>query len=794
MPALHVLFILLILTLAVLARWPQLRLPLDEDFATYTYIARFRKHGLRWKKDAFIFVHPVLRQQVLDWIYHRPEGGPRRVRLFLTGCHALTSVLIYGLAFTLTGSAWAALAGGLLNAFFLTAPSLETDSFNAEQLYVPCLLAGFWCALMGPPYAVPAGVAWGLMMIAKLTTGVYLPPFLLWMAFDQGPEPAFSAFVAAALVLAFALAVDAGRGFLDPEALKQIRARFAATLRVARRDPFWPRLWGDTRRIVAQTLPLWVMGLPALAGWCFGPYGGWFSLLTGITLLVLFAQRAFSRYHYLPWLSLLSLTSALGLARLAEWEAPYAVPLLAFLGLLTAWTAWRLRAFYLRPLAPDVLARYGKFEQLLYVPHLGRLLARTLRRRGESGQRLFVWGNFIQIYHDTGCPAADSFVHYAMGPWLDPALEPVFDSIIGGLIRHRPRYLVKVYPDLDLELLEEITGLKYELVKTVLARYPVYRLAAVSTPRQDPLNATWTEKSRWMELLTPGRHMPGISDADVAAGRTLRALTECRKLLRRNPLDRDARIFLGELCERLGLHRQAAAVFKQVLHLNPRLPRLRLLLARQKMHLLEFNEARFLLEDEIERFGGGTDTHFALGLLARATGQFPEALSHFEALLADNPEHLEALEQRAHCFEERGENLRAAEDYRQVWDRAVNPGQEGLRTQAAVALARLEAGSGGAAEQLAGYHRQAPENGPLHYALASALEQEGRTEEARERFERLTGELTSDLLQAAAWFRLARLSDNGEGRRCLQECLKRNPYHQAARQRLEEMEALHAPA
>ena len=203
----HILFPTLIAAAVFAVRWPHLKFPLDEDLATYTYIARFRKQGLRWKQDAFLFLYPVWRLQLLDRIYGNPETGPQRVRLFLAAHNALTAVVAYGLVLTLTHNAWAALASGLLAAFFLTSPSLEAESFNTEQCYAPFLLGGLWAALLGPEWAVVAGLAWGLMAIAKLTTAIYIPCFLILLWLLQGAEPGFNAFVASALVLAAGSAV-----------------------------------------------------------------------------------------------------------------------------------------------------------------------------------------------------------------------------------------------------------------------------------------------------------------------------------------------------------------------------------------------------------------------------------------------------------------------------------------------------------------------------------------------------------------------------------------------------------
>ncbi len=794
MNLMHLAFPILIAVAVFALRWPHLRFPLDEDMATYTYIARFRKLGLQWKRDAFLFLFPIWRLQLIDRIYRDPEGGPARVRLFLAAHNALTGIITYGLVFTLSGNIWAALTAGLLSAFFLTSPSLEAESFNTEQCYLPFLLGGFWMALLGPVYAVFAGLAWGLMIVSKLTTAVYVPGFLLLMWLEQGTEPTFNAFVATGLIVAASTAFDASRGFLDAESLGQIKARMIATLRTAQRDPFLPRMVGDLKQIGAETAPLWLLGLPAFAGALVGPHGLWLGVLTAITLFVLMAQRAFTRYHYVPLMALLTIGTGMGLAQLSElggWLGPTVIGTWALTVLVTV---QRQLPYYTKPLAKETLARYGKFEQLIYLPYLGKLLKRLMRMRGNEQGRLYVWGNFTQLYHYSSCPAADTYVYYAMGPWLNSGLEPIFDSIMGGLMRHKPTYLVQAYPDFDPALLKDITGLEYELIKTVLARYPVYRLTSATPPAQDPLKLTWMEKCSLMEQLTQGRHTPGIADTDLARGRELKALSECRKLVNHNPSDRDGRIFLGELCSRFGLHRQSATMFEWAVAHHPQLDQIRLMLAGQKIILGELDEARFLIKEEIRLFGKSTGTSQTLGRLEKASGDFRKAIDHFQNAIVDAPERWDLRLEQADCYEHLTEPASARKRYLQVWEGATEKNEDGFRAQAAVGLARIGAIVNPESASLGDFCHKAPDNTALAYAHASALEREGQEDMARNLFQLLTGLMETDILQANAWFRLARLSEGEERERCLNECIRRNPYHYGAQELKSVWEESNVPA
>ena len=76
--------------------------------------------------------------------------------------------------------------------------------------------------------------------------------------------------------------------------------------------------------------------------------------------------------------------------------------------LVLAWNIKSLLFYYLKPTHRETLVRYEKYDQYLYIPRLGKILKRLMRMRGESDERIFVWGTFSQLYHLTDRPAADS--------------------------------------------------------------------------------------------------------------------------------------------------------------------------------------------------------------------------------------------------------------------------------------------------------------------------------------------------------------------------------------------------
>ncbi len=97
-------------------------------------------------------------------------------------------------------------------------------------------------------------------------------------------------------------------------------------------------------------------------------------------------------------------------------------------------------------------------------------------------------------------------------------------------------------------------------------------------------------------------------------------------------------------------------------------------------------------------------------------------------------------------------------------------------------LARIGAIVNPESASLGDFCHKAPDNTALAYAHASALEREGHHDQARDLFQLLTSQMQTDILQASAWFRLARLSEGEQRERCLKECIRRNPYHYAAQE------------
>ena len=776
-------FLILIALTGIASRRPFLHFPMDDDFSIYTYRARFARRGFQWKKDLQIIGIPMWRMLLMDKLYGNPETGVQRIRNLQTVFHVSGSIAIFFAILVLTDNPWAAFIGGILHAFYGTSPDLTAGSFNHEQFYIPFILLGFALLTVGPEPVFFAGLCFGLATIPKFTTGLYPAALSLVVGFQYGFGSMAMFSVAAASPMIVSNLIEQKMGFWDITSRQQMRTRMATTLRLSRTKTMHFNITVEIRNLMIQTLSLWIAGIPGLL-WSFsGKHGIWLGAFTAVTLAMIACQRAFSRYHYLPWIAWLTLGCGLGADFIFQQEGTLQTITLLIFFVVAACNIIILVPFYLRPTDRETLTQYEKFDQYLYLPALGKSLKRLMRIRGEKEERIFVWGTFSQLYHLTDRPAADNYLHHTIGPWDTPALEGFFDSVIGGLIRHKPAYLIKTFPDLNMDLLERTTGLQYRLMKVVLARYPVYRLSGFASVAQNPLALPWREKMKLMETLTTADwHAPDIDRADLKRGRPITAMRECRKLIHMNPHDTSGLIFLGELYDHYGETENSIIAFETAILQEPRRYYVRLILAKQKIKLGQIEAAKFLIDEEIKQFGKMQEMLFLNGLIHQHQNRHQEAvidLEKFRTLHFERPDCWKALINSLTILKEREQLKRLHAESENITGK---PDREWLRTRVAGALAKMDIGLRPESETLDYFLQQDPGNLLLIYARASALEREGDIENALFLFKKITSLPNSNPhIQAGAWFRRARFSRREQKQQFAKNCLRLDPSHQGAR-------------
>jgi len=782
------LFPFAIIILGLACRLPFKNFPLDDDFAIYTYRSRFSKRGFKWKKDIQLIGNPFWKMPLLDTLYGDPKNGIQRLRQLQSLFHILSAGAIYYVTWSYTQNTTASLIAGLLYAFYGTSPDLVAGSFNFEQFYIPFILSGLALIESGPEMIFLAGICFGLASLAKITALIYAPVLLLPAAISFGIKPALIMGLGATVPVLISILTDWKLGYMDIVSRKQNGTRLATTLRIVKTKKMYCSIQRELSLIIKQTLPIWVLGLPTLVLVTISEEHLFLPIFALITIFMMIVQRTFSRYHYLPWIALLSIGAGLG----ADWIlSSVTLPSLLWAALFIFTLAWNLESlapYYFLPLAPSTLVRYEKFDQYLYLPHLSRQLKRLIRMRNESNERMYVWGTFSQVYHLTGLPASDNYLHYSIGPWDSPSLEGFFDSVIGGLLEHRPIYLVKAFQDLDINILEQITGLRYRLIKVVLVRFPVYRLEAITTIPTDPRDLPFLKKMQLMKLMTSEkRHAPGINREDFDNGRVKTAISQCKKLLRLNPQDADGWDYMGESYALLHQTDEAANCYEKVLKLTPYRPKARLWLALQRIQQNCLNEAKNLVKEEIKRFGNNTEVTYLLAKINLEEKNYRETISLLDSVRAEFPERIDCWEWTIQALSQLQDVSRLKALYKELRIIELRKDREWVQTFLVTKLASLENQHKPEHETINEFVKTTPDNGLLYYSLASAFERAGHLNSAIEKFQQVASNRKNYThIQANAWFRLGRLNSGHQREQFLRNCLALASDHGEAKNLLEE--------
>jgi len=595
------LFLSLPALFALLFKYPFLNFPMDEDFAFHTYQSRFAGQGIKWKEDIWIFL-PQWKMSVFNIIYGKnPERGILRIRLMLMIAHALTSSLVaYGIFFA-TSSPLASAVGGILYAFFGTVPALYSHSYNNEQLYIPTILIAFYLLING--YIILGGLFFGIATIHKYSTITYIPAMFTGCIYYLGASDSLVFLLFASLPIIASYLINQVLGFNDEESLKTLSIRFALAMQLSKLKERYGNRWHDFRKVLKRTLPLWLGGIPIIITASVEQDFFWYALMIVTTIFNLLAQKLFSCYTYLPIIALLSIATGGTIASLLAMQNPAGNFLLNVIGIATLFTMLNQASFYVDAVSNKTLARYRKFDQFIYLPHIGKTLKRLIRMRKESG-RIFVWGNHIQLYSYTNLPASDQYLHYAIGPWDSKSKLGFFDTVVGGIIKHKPIYIIKTFQNFDISALEKITGIRYKLVKTMLGRYPVYRFEGVVGNLPNPTLLPWQEKKKLMECLTKeGEEMPCINKTDMLIGKEKRALKEVKKLLRLNGNDINGITYYIKLLRVTRQEKKAKEVIDEVKKRNNLLQNDRLTIADMFIGEKLIDDAVRYIEEEERLYG-----------------------------------------------------------------------------------------------------------------------------------------------------------------------------------------------
>jgi len=240
---------------------PFLNFPMDDDFAIYTYRARFAKKGFLWKHDLQIIGIPMWKMMLFDKVFSSSDKGHLRIRHLQTLFHAGACLSIYWVILIATQNQWAAFTGGLLYSFYGTSPDLTAGSFNFEQFYIPFIFAGLAFLLNGSIFY--AGLCFGFAVICKCTMIIYAGVLTLvtWISYGETPVIIFALTVASVILLSNT--IEWMLGFWDVQSIKQIKTRMATTMRITKTKSLHFSICYEIYLLMKQALPIWIAGIAA---------------------------------------------------------------------------------------------------------------------------------------------------------------------------------------------------------------------------------------------------------------------------------------------------------------------------------------------------------------------------------------------------------------------------------------------------------------------------------------------------------------------------------------------------
>ena len=260
--------------------------------------------------------------------------------------------------------------------------------------------------------------------------------------------------------------------------------------------------------------------------------------------------------------------------------------------------------------------------------------------------------------------------------------------MIGGLLKHKPIYLIKAFQDLNMQTLERVTGLRYRLIKVVLVRFPVYRLEAITSIPVDPGTLAFSEKMKIMESLTSDqRHAPGINREDFNNGRINTAMSQCKKLLQLNPGDIDGWDYMGESYASLKKVDEAASCYQKVLELTSHRPKTRLWLALQRIQQNRLDEAKKLVKAETKHFEFDIDVSYLLAKINLEEKNFKEASNILASVLVECPERVDCWEWSAQALSKLQDTSRLNSLYKETNTIKSKKDREWVQTCLATELA-----------------------------------------------------------------------------------------------------------
>jgi len=485
--------LLAILAAGALIRLPLIKFPIDDDLGYFSYAPWFRKRGVRLGRDIYT-------RLPMHWLYTLAFAlfgrKPHSPKIFDVLYELLTAAAIYGLCVvTLTPAVGPTPTVGLVAAafylWFSNSASVGLFSGCNERYYSVFVAAGFLFLLMG--LDIPSGEADAYFFVSGLffAAGFYFKDVLVvnvaaaaaTVLFIQTTQLDPLLWLGAGFLLV-AVVIYIPLIHLNGGLPAFINLSWEGYKRALQDNPdrgSTKKLLVNGGRFFMETAPLAV--IPILYAFTFGV--AWdgatdivFAAWLVSTAAVFFIQGVYWPYHFISFIPPLSVISAAAVIRFAAEQSglPFETRLLWWIALAASFAVsgfLQVKALVNGgdPEKQGGSYTWGKLEQLIAAPKI----AEYIRARTSKGDYIYQWGCFYHLYllTDRLCPV---FGCLSLAPPVKEWKINSLKNIVNGLKKNPPRFIVIHLQRIDMSVLEELTGLRYELEKVFSKGLRVYGL------------------------------------------------------------------------------------------------------------------------------------------------------------------------------------------------------------------------------------------------------------------------------------------------------------------------------
>ncbi|MBI5749746.1 MAG: tetratricopeptide repeat protein [Nitrospinae bacterium] len=746
-----------ILFIGFLMRIPYMNFPIDEDIGFYTYLANFRKRGVRFVRDYFGWLTPVV---IYFYLFISKLFGEdiKYVRHLSNFYNLLTIISTFMVTDYLFG-ATPALIASLIYAIFSASPYLGVYSCHAEGFYVLPLTLGVFTISHGllddsSISFLYAGGFFATTFLLKIVNIIYFASFLLFLLvkYELVYSLYFSlSFIAVVLLHTLLIAwLYKGEnrrlwsqhqvrwntciGYID-NSLKGMWKRFKVD--------FYP-VWRETSSIIILSFMYLFLGGQGIAK-------NILLIWTASSICILVSQRVFRMYHYIPIVHVTSIMSALVINELIKADELYSsyfiIPSIIAISFIFSLNIYHKLYFLFLYMRDKRQLYFQKADQFFYIPEI----AKHIKERTTPDEYIYVWGPFVQIYRLADRLSCERFLFHFVRPytWWHTYL---FDEILTGIISKKPAYVVMVRPDFNTDILRQITGLDYALERVFFNRYRVYRLREKVSKPMILSDMKQEDKIKWLEYLTPGSMNYRIDDYYLKKGMYKEAGKEFEEGLKLNPNDLLMKFGMANLMRNRRQYGDAFRLYKGIAEVNKKEEWLHLEKGVTYREMGDMENALREFEKEEKLYPGKADIHHHKGITYRMQRKYNEALREFNKALVINPMAEWVHNEMGIAYKEIGE---------------IN----------------------NALKELENEERLYPEKIITRYNIYSLAREAGRSEYAREGFLMLIEDKEASIdIKAGCYFHLGKIymedKKNSEAIESFKKCLSLLPMHERAKEYL----------